>query len=320
MKKILIILLIAVILISGCKKTEVTGDLIKDDIEIQGFMVKYPEAEASQIFFSKQQVIEILDYLKERCGEHIQAKDYYLVKVEDQKSRTYLSTWIDANSNEVVCKIESTEEELPKITGSVIGRIVSPNIIQEDQVVGKTPSIAALRRSLSQSITEDVLSKILIEDDKEVIINPTRSPAHNLDNYLQFAWGSNIRRISILMKGSNGNPYFEIWNNKDILVSSGKLDQEYKWYSFDVSSEELASESFALYNYEFGGTGDIVVNKIVGDSISEGAGLKQITGLSVVDIPAKKDSILVTNFLIVIISSILALFLYLRFRPRKHRE
>lgn len=139
------------------------------------------------------------------------------------------------------------------------------------------PTIATLNRATDHKLIENKISEIYEIDNQFIRLEQSSNPPEELDRYVYLEWPSDVDSISIYMKGENGNPYFELWAPDNNMVLSGKLPNNYKWYTIDVSSDNMKSDFYALYNYEWGGTGQIIIEKVVARP-EEKPGIARITG------------------------------------------
>lgn len=160
---------------------------------------------------------------------------------------------------------------------SITGGVVSGSFNAEEQSRAEIPEVAALLGTVDNKLFSDELNSISYKDEKNAIIKPTMIPARKGDHKFYIEWNQKLMVLSLYMKkeGSEDSS-FEIWvHNK--RIASGELTNEFKWYNFDVSSSDMSSEDYALFNYG-GGTSDIIIDYVLGVPVPEN-GLTRVTGL-----------------------------------------
>ena len=160
---------------------------------------------------------------------------------------------------------------------NITGQAITEAELNEGSSDLASPKVAALLRGIDHKLVEDNTDLILEKDDNGVTLIPSSNPAKENDKYLYISWPYKVDAISFYMKGENGNPYFELWGPNNILIMSGVLQDTYRWYTVDVSSEAMQADFYALYNYDWGGEGNILIDKVVAKPSSQ-PGLVKITG------------------------------------------
>jgi hypothetical protein len=106
---------------SGCiqdpESIAMTHPIVKD------FLEEYPNAEVKMTHYSEQQASNIIDIIREDCGNpYLEAKNYYKVTIEDDESGLSVLSWIDWDNKIVTCATKFVtsgdskgEEEVPPI-------------------------------------------------------------------------------------------------------------------------------------------------------------------------------------------------------------
>ncbi|MBI2075806.1 MAG: hypothetical protein HYT72_00970 [Candidatus Aenigmarchaeota archaeon] len=120
MKTRLPLALIAVILIAGCVQSP--DFLAKSNPLVKDFLEKYPNAEVKIVFFSKLQAQNIIESLKETCGNpYMEAKDFYIISIADKESNLVVSAVLDWNNKTVECAVKMSpgtpSKSLPTMPG-----------------------------------------------------------------------------------------------------------------------------------------------------------------------------------------------------------
>ena len=97
MRKLLILTLLLIVFIAGCSANQFApGQLKKSVDEIRDFLNEYPNAKIVSVFIGKDD-IDIVS-LREECGEHMHARDYWKTVVIDPDTNTVLTLWADENN------------------------------------------------------------------------------------------------------------------------------------------------------------------------------------------------------------------------------
>ena len=160
---------------------------------------------------------------------------------------------------------------------NITGQAITEAELNEGSSELVAPKVAALLRGIDHKLVEDNTDLILEKDNNAITLFASSNPAKEDDKYLYISWPYKVDAISFYMKGENGNPYFELWGPNNMLIMSGVLHDTYRWYTVDVSSENMQADFYALYNYDWGGDGNILIDKVVAKPSSQ-PGLVKITG------------------------------------------
>lgn len=137
---------------------------------------------------------------------------------------------------------------------------------------GKSPLVSALVDKETTKSTQDVSELTLNNDEKTIELIP------NKNEYLLLKWGKPLKKISFYMaKLDDEEAQFEIYSTDKTKIASGKLTDNYKWYEFDVSSNDLSKENYIFVN---NGPSRIIINQITGNEKPESVSSRLINILT----------------------------------------
>jgi len=104
-KKILVILvLLTVLLLSGCvSQEEVIKNLAKQTDLAKDFLKENPNAEIIIVKLSSDDVSSIINEIRDKCGNQMQVKAYWKVSINDPDTQSAITSWIDVETQEVLC-------------------------------------------------------------------------------------------------------------------------------------------------------------------------------------------------------------------------
>lgn len=160
---------------------------------------------------------------------------------------------------------------------SITGEVISSDFNIEEVSIAQSPSIAALLNTVDNKLVSQELDGVLEKDGIFVVVKPTTIPARRNDHKFYMEWDRKIMVLALYMRKEGADSSFEIWGGNNKKIASGELGDDYRWYYFDVSSNEMSSEGYALFNYG-GGSADIYVDQVLSVPYPEG-GLSRVTGL-----------------------------------------
>src|SRR3989338_3371240 len=104
--KIISILLLGVVLVSGCTASQI--DLyLKASPAIQNFLSQYPNAKIATSLIVQGAVVSQIEEIKKEC-ENFQVGSYYKTTINDESSDTKLKVWMDAKNYQVVCAVKES--------------------------------------------------------------------------------------------------------------------------------------------------------------------------------------------------------------------
>lgn len=172
--------------------------------------------------------------------------------------------------------------QIVKDNSAITGGVVTGDDIEEreEKKIAKPPITASLLSTSDDKLFSSELNKILEKDGDSVVVKQTTVPARTNDHKLFLEWGPKLNVLSIYMKKDGPeDSSFEIWGPGKSKVASGSLTNEFRWYNFDVSNNDLGSRSYALFNFG-GGDSDIIIDQVLGIPKPE-SGLAQLTGMIV---------------------------------------
>lgn len=105
-KTALLLLLISVVLISGCVESIDVANIAKETQAGMDFLAECPNAEIRAVRFSEDVVEEMIDEIREDCDPSILIKAYWKVTFYDPDTDTEMISWIDADTHDLVCFIK----------------------------------------------------------------------------------------------------------------------------------------------------------------------------------------------------------------------
>jgi eight-cysteine-cluster-containing protein len=109
-KLLAVILLGAVMLISGCISGLDAESLAKANPIVQDFLRDHPGAEILVTHFTENQSGMMLGEIREECANpYIEAKDFYRVRFTDDETSFYAAVWIDWDARKVECAFKKGE-------------------------------------------------------------------------------------------------------------------------------------------------------------------------------------------------------------------
>ena len=163
------------------------------------------------------------------------------------------------------------------VTGSAItGEIDIETLNEADE-----PLVAVLLATEDRQFREDVLNVLSEKDGNALGLEETSIPARKEDSYLFIEWENKLNLLSLYMrKNGDSNTNFEIWGPGNTKIAAGELTDDYKWYHFNVASEKMSSESYAVFNIYTGGGGIIEIDRALGVQ-KEDSGLSKLTGMMI---------------------------------------
>jgi len=110
--KHLILILFLATIVAGCVQSP--DFIAKSDPLVKDFLEKYPNAEVKIVFFSKLQAQNIIESLKETCGNpYMEAKDYYAIYIEDRESDLSVVAFIDWENKRIDCAVKGSIGRIP---------------------------------------------------------------------------------------------------------------------------------------------------------------------------------------------------------------
>ncbi len=163
--------------------------------------------------------------------------------------------------------------------GSVTGKAISDGFDIEEKNEAFWPETATILRTNDHIMLEDASQNLAAKDNFFTVITPTSIPGNEEDSFLHVDFDRKVVVISLYMKKDGEDATFEIWGPTR-KVGEGSLTNEFKWYTFDVSFNEMSSERYALYNYG-GGEANIVIDTILGLPKPNSGLAEYLTGLAI---------------------------------------
>ncbi len=147
---------------------------------------------------------------------------------------------------------------------SVNSFVYTGNAVQNPS---KPPLVAALFKLQTDEVEQDVLYDLLDKEDANIVLEPIDKECPEESSYLFLRWNKRINTLSIYMRKIGfEDSNFEILGPDNKKIASGKLESDFKWYTFDLSDEDLDYEYYAIFNY---GPAEIKIDKILGDEMPE---------------------------------------------------
>lgn len=101
-----IILMILVLVISGCISGLSPEDIAKMSDEVREFLDQYPDSDIAASYLRADYVGGVIDQVREDCGEQMEIADYWRVNVHDPQTNVTLIIFIEAESKQVVCVVK----------------------------------------------------------------------------------------------------------------------------------------------------------------------------------------------------------------------
>jgi len=145
---------------------------------------------------------------------------------------------------------------------SIQSLVYSGNVVYDR---GVPPLVATTFNLKTGEVGKDVLYDLLDKEDSNIILKPIVEGTN--EDYLFLRWNRKISSLSIYMRQvGDGDSNFELWGPEKKKIASGKLTNEYEWYEFDLTKEDLSFEDYALFDY---GSTDIKIDKILANEMPE---------------------------------------------------
>lgn len=165
------------------------------------------------------------------------------------------------------------EYQYTAVTGKAIGE--GFNIEAIDKKVSPNDATAIMRTGDHRLIR-------YVDEVKDMgsflTLKPSYSQGEGGGYYLSVEFDEEIIVLSLYMKkqgAREGN--FEIWTVKNKKIGEGSLTNEFKWYNFDVTPEDMASDWYTIYNSE--GETDMIIDQIYAVPSPRNGLSEHITGL-----------------------------------------
>ncbi len=124
------------------------------------------------------------------------------------------------------------------------------------------PLISALF-NLKANQFEKELTQLTEKDSKTLRLNPIKSETEG--DYLRLTWARRVNKISIYMRSTNKPSKFEIWGPDQTKIASGKITNEFRWYTFELN-DDMVFDEYALFNY---GPSEIEIDQVKATELPE---------------------------------------------------
>ena len=167
------------------------------------------------------------------------------------------------------------EHQYSSVTGNAISETFNIEKVEESF----NPEIASLLTTGEHTLVEDVSDNLLNKDGVFAEVYPTSIPGKLDDHFLHIDFDRKVVIISLYMKKIGDDASFELWGPTR-KGGEGSLTDEFNWYTFDVSFNEMSSERYALYNYG-GGDATIKIDTIKGIPKPKSGLAGYLTGLTI---------------------------------------
>lgn len=95
-------MLLVLLLVSCIGNSDIT-ELVKRTQQGKDFLSAYPNADINAVKLSTEAVTQVIDSIRKDCDQSIPIKSYWKVKFSDPDTNTEMTSWIDAETQDVVC-------------------------------------------------------------------------------------------------------------------------------------------------------------------------------------------------------------------------
>ncbi len=162
---------------------------------------------------------------------------------------------------------------------SITGKAISEGFDIDEVDDAISPMAAALLKTNEHDMISSASEELLDKDNSYILLNPTSIPGEGDDHFLHLDFEKKVVILSLYMKNDGSDSSFEIWGPTR-KVGEGSLTNKFRWYTFDVSFNEMSSDRYAVYNYG-GGEGSIFIDTILGVPKPKSGLAEYLTGLAV---------------------------------------
>lgn len=166
----LIVILILIVIVSGCIDNRDISSAVKSMPEVQQFMKEHPDAKISVTYWSKEEVIQASQEISDDCGKNIIPSAMYKAIISESNER--IISWINAENKMVICTTTQGNDN-SKITTSSTSPPVSSERNEDPN-----PTIPAYSVSTptTRQTTDTEISPPPTITDSESTLTPEKTP------------------------------------------------------------------------------------------------------------------------------------------------